>query len=69
MSMNQKAKHLTLEEREIIAQSLAEGLLFNEIAVLIKRHPSTVAREVMRHKDLVEKENQFLTAGSTIPVF
>ena len=59
MSMNQKAKHLTLEEREIIAQSLAEGLLFNEIAVLIKRHPSTVAREVMRHKDLVKKRISF----------
>lgn len=59
MLMNQAAKHLTLEEREVIARSLSEGLIFKEIAALIHRHPSTVAREIMRHKESVKKRVNF----------
>ena len=55
MSKNHTARHLTLEEREIIAQSLAEGMNFKEIGALLSRHPSTVAREVARHKESVKK--------------
>lgn len=55
MSKNHTARHLTLEEREIIAQSLAEGMDFNGIATIISRHPSTIAREVSRHKESIKK--------------
>lgn len=51
MSTNPTARHLTLEDREIIARSLAEGMIFKEIASLIQRHPATIAREIMRHKE------------------
>lgn len=51
--------HLTLEDREVIAQSLAEGMNFKEIGFLISRHPSTIAREVMRHKESVLKRVNF----------
>lgn len=55
MSKNHVAKHITLEEREIIAQSLSDGMSFKGIADLISRHPSTIAREVGRHKESVKK--------------
>lgn len=55
MSKNHTARHLTLEEREIIAQSLSEGMDFKGIAILVSRHPSTIAREVSRHKESVKK--------------
>lgn len=59
MSKNHVAKHLTLEEREIIAQSLSDGMSFKGIADLISRHPSTIAREVSRHKESVKKRLNF----------
>jgi IS30 family transposase len=59
MLKNHAAKHLTLEEREIIAQSLSEGMNFKDIAVQICRHPSTIAREVSRHKESVKKRVRF----------
>jgi len=59
MSKKTSAGHLTLEEREIIAHSLLEGLNFKGIAVQIGRHPSTVAREVNRHKESVKKRLNF----------
>jgi IS30 family transposase len=52
-------KHLALEEREIIAQSLAEGISFKDIGILISRHPSTIAREVARHKESVKRRVSF----------
>lgn len=59
MLKNQSARHLTLEEREIIAQSLSEGMNFKDIGALISRHPSTIAREVARHKEAVKKRLSF----------
>lgn len=59
MLKNHTASHLTLEERETIAQSLADGMRFKEIASLILRHPSTIAREVERHKESVKKRISF----------
>lgn len=55
MSKNISARRLTLEEREIIAQSLSEGMNFKDIAALVSRSPSTIAREVSRHKESVKK--------------
>lgn len=59
MFKNHSARHLTLEEREIIAQSLSEGMNFKDIAVQLSRHPSTIAREVARHKESVKKRLRF----------
>lgn len=59
MSKNHDAKHLTLEEREIIAQSLTEGMNFKDISVQIGKHSSTIAREVARHKESVKKRVNF----------
>lgn len=59
MSKNTSAGHLTLEEREIIAQSLSEGMNFKDIASQIGRHPSTISREVSRHKESVKKRVGF----------
>jgi IS30 family transposase len=43
-----------LEEREIIAKSLSEGMNFKAVAKLISRHPTTIAREVDQHKESVK---------------
>jgi len=59
MSKNHSASHFTLEEREVIAQSLSEGMHFKDVAALIGRHPSTIAREVARHKESVKKRLNF----------
>ena len=59
MEKNPTARHLTLEERELIAASLTEDMNFKEIATLLSRHPSTIAREVMRHKHAVKKRVNF----------
>jgi len=40
---------LTLADREEISRSLATGLSFRQIALLIQRAPSTVSREVKRN--------------------
>jgi IS30 family transposase len=59
MSKNRATKHLSFEEREIIADSLAGGMSFKEIASLLSRHPSTIAREVAKHKVSVKKRMSF----------
>jgi hypothetical protein len=59
MSANQTAKHLTLEEREIIADSLSKDMNFKEIAILLSRHPSTISREIANHKEIVKKRISF----------
>lgn len=44
-----KKKHLTLNERIDIAEYLARGLSFKEIARAIGKSPSTISREIKRH--------------------
>lgn len=41
--------HFTLEEREILAESLNEGKSFREIARMLNRSPSSISREVKRN--------------------
>jgi len=41
---------LSLSEREEISRGLAEGQSMREIASLIQRAPSTVSREIGRHR-------------------
>jgi IS30 family transposase len=43
-------KHLTQSEREFIALRLAKGHNLKEIAIALKRHPSTIGRELRRNQ-------------------
>ncbi len=60
-----KGKHLSDEEREKIQTSLKENLNFKEIGLLLWRDPSTISKEVKKHRFAVPhkgkeivKENQ-----------
>ena len=44
-----KNKHLTLNDRISIAEYLAKGLSFKEIALALGKSPSTISREIKRH--------------------
>ena len=43
-------KHLTLEDRQFIEQSLNSQLSFREIAKYLCKDPSTISKEVLRHR-------------------
>ncbi len=43
-------RHLSLCEREIIATRHAQGHSLSQIARLLKRHASTISREIRRHR-------------------
>lgn len=45
-----KGYHLTYEERIRIERGLDEGLSFKELAVALGKHPSTISREVKKHR-------------------
>lgn len=49
-------KHLTLDERNIIEQELAKNTNFKEIAKLLSKDPTTISKEVRKHR--VRKEGQ-----------
>lgn len=49
-------KHLTLDERNIIEQELAKNTSFKEIANLLSKDPTTISKEVRKHR--VRKEGQ-----------
>ena len=53
MSVN---KHLTLEERNIIEQELTKNTSFTEIAKLLSKEPTTISKEVRKHR--IRKEGQ-----------
>lgn len=44
-----KNKHLTLNDRISIAEYLAKGLSFKEIARALGKSPPTISREIKRH--------------------
>ena len=56
---NHAARHLSIEERGMIADALSQGMNFKETAAVISRHPSTVAREIARHRESVKKRLGF----------
>lgn len=58
--MKDNQKHLTLSQRIIIEQGLNEGLTFTAIAKKINKDPSTVSKEVRRHRTLKERKNKHL---------
>ena len=49
-------KHLTLDERNIIEQELTKNTSFKEIAKLLSKDPSTISKEVRKHR--IRKEGQ-----------
>ncbi|WP_455926527.1 IS30 family transposase [Pseudomonas putida] len=49
---NRSRLALTLEEREEISRSVATGLSIRQIALLLKRAPSTISREINRNGGL-----------------
>ena len=49
-NMKDSQKHLTLSERIIIEQKLNEGSTFTAIAALVNKDPSTISKEVRKHR-------------------
>lgn len=49
-------KHLTLDERNIIEQELTKNTSFKEIAALLSKDPTTISKEVRKHR--IRKEGQ-----------
>lgn len=49
-TLERKGKHLTLNERETIRAGLKNGLPFSAIAEFLGRDPTTIAKEVRRHR-------------------
>lgn len=51
--MNKKyTTHLSLEDRKNIELGITERLSKTQIARKIERHPSTVAKEIIKHRKL-----------------
>lgn len=48
--------HLTLDERNFIEQELAKNTSFREIAKFLSKNPTTISREVKKHR--IRKEGQ-----------
>ena len=51
-----KNLHLTLDERNIIEQELAKNTSFKNIALYLDKSPSTISREIRKHR--IRKEGQ-----------
>ena len=49
-------KHLTLDERNIIEQELTKNTSFKEIANMLSKDPTTISKEVRKHR--IRKEGQ-----------
>lgn len=49
-------KHLTLDERNFIEQELTKNTSFKEIAKLLSKDPTTISKEVRKHR--IRKEGQ-----------
>lgn len=49
-------KHLTLDERNFIEQELAKNTSFREIAKYLGKDPTTISKEVRKHR--IKKEGQ-----------
>ena len=61
--MNKKySTHLSLEDRKNIELGIIEGLSKTQIAKKINRHPSTIAKEILKnwYKSSSEKVNASL---------
>ena len=45
-------QHLTINDREMILEGLAQSKTIREIAQKLKRAPPTISREIKRHKSV-----------------
>ena len=54
-------KHLTLDERNFIEQELSKNTTFREIAKTLGRDPTTISKEVKKHR--IRKEGQAIHVG------
>ena len=53
--------HLTLDERNIIEQELNKNSSFRTIAVLLDKDPTTISKEIKKHR--IKKEGQSIHVG------
>ena len=56
-------KHMTLSDRIFIEQSLALGDSFKQIAYVLKKDPSTISKEIRKHRTL-KKGNNYAVKNS-----
>ena len=47
---NANQKHLTLEDRNYIEQALNHGMTFKEIAKFLSKDPTTISKEIKKHR-------------------
>ena len=60
---NTNQKHLTLEDRNYIEQALNHGMTFKEIAKFLSKDPTTISKEIKKHR--IRKEpNTFNGCGN-----
>lgn len=60
-----KGKHLTLEDRINILNDLIKGKSLNEIANNLKKDPTTISKEIKKHRYIKESNKSSLTKGTS----
>lgn len=55
--MKDNQKHLTLSECIIVEQGLNEGKTFTAIAARINKDPTTISKEIRKHRALKEHKD------------
>jgi len=61
-SIKPKQKHLSIEDREYIEEALKRNLSFKEIARFLQKDPTTISKEVKKHK-ITQKPSGFNNSG------
>ena len=56
--MKDNQKHLTLSDRITIEQSLNEGKTFSAIAILLGKDPTTISKEVRKHRSIKQHKDK-----------
>lgn len=61
---NLKQKHLTLEDRNYIEQALNQNMTFKEIGKFLSKDPTTIAKEIKKHR--IRKEPSTFNGGINV---
>lgn len=56
-TMKDNQKHLTLSDRIIIEQGLNKGITFTAIAAQVVKDPTTISKEIRKHRTLKQHRN------------
>ena len=56
-TMKGNQRHLTLSDRSFIEQSLLQGLSFRQMAIPLQKDPSTISKEIKKHRYQPQKNN------------